>query len=104
MQELRSTDILDKEIQADARKKAERMLQKTDRECEQLLASVENDLEKDITDLIRAEINSVFKMHPRMHFGVIVHCITIDRQSHSKKPENTAFSGFSYALKQVVYP
>ena len=46
MQELRSTDILDKEIQADARKKAERMLQKTDRECEQLLASVESDLEK----------------------------------------------------------
>jgi V/A-type H+-transporting ATPase subunit E len=46
MQELRSTDILDKEIQADARKKAERMLQKTDRECEQLLASVEADLEK----------------------------------------------------------
>ena len=46
MQELRSTDILDKEIQADARKKAERMLQKTDRECEQLIASVETDLEK----------------------------------------------------------
>ena len=46
MQELRSTDILDKEIQADARKKAERMLQKADRECEQLIASVEADIEK----------------------------------------------------------
>ena len=46
MQELRSTDILDKEIQADARKKAERMLQKADRECEQLIASVEDDIEK----------------------------------------------------------
>ncbi len=46
MQELRSTDILDKEIQSDARKKAERMLQKADRDCENLLASVETDLQK----------------------------------------------------------
>ena len=46
MQELRSTDILDKEIQADARKKAERMLQKADRDCETLLASIDADLQK----------------------------------------------------------
>ena len=46
MQELRSTDILDKEIQADARKKAERMLQKADRECELLLSSIDAELEK----------------------------------------------------------
>ena len=46
MQELRSTDILDKEIQADARKKAERMLQKADAECAGLLESVEQDIEK----------------------------------------------------------
>ena len=46
MQELRSTDILDKEIQADARKKAERMLQKADRDCENLLGSLEADLQK----------------------------------------------------------
>ena len=46
MQELRSTDILDKEIQADARKKAERMLAKADSECEKLLASVDADIEK----------------------------------------------------------
>lgn len=46
MQELRSTDILDKEIQADARKKAERMLAKADSDCEKLLASVEADIEK----------------------------------------------------------
>ncbi|BDC92895.1 hypothetical protein [Treponema bryantii] len=46
MQELRSTDILDKEIQADARKKAERMLQKADRDCETLIASVEADIQK----------------------------------------------------------
>ncbi len=44
MQELRSTDILDKEIQADARKKVERMLQKADRDCEILLASIDNDI------------------------------------------------------------
>ena len=46
MQELRSTDILDKEIQADARKKAERMLAKADLDCEKLLASVDADIEK----------------------------------------------------------
>ena len=46
MQELRSTDILDKEIQADARKKAERMLAKADSDCENLLASVDADIEK----------------------------------------------------------
>ena len=46
MQELRSTDILDKEIQADARKKADRMIQKADRDCENLLGSLEADLQK----------------------------------------------------------
>ena len=46
MQELRSTDILDKEIQADARKKAERMLQKADHDCQTLLESVETDIQK----------------------------------------------------------
>ena len=46
MQELRSTDILDKEIQADARKKAERMLAKADADCEKLIASVDADIEK----------------------------------------------------------
>ncbi len=46
MQELRSTDILDKEIQADARKKAERMLAKADSDCAKLIASVDTDIEK----------------------------------------------------------
>lgn len=46
MQELRSTDILDKEIQADARKKAERILQKADAECSNILQSVAADVEK----------------------------------------------------------
>ena len=50
MQELRSTDILDKEIQADARKKAGRMLEKTDAECAALLESVESDIEKAVKD------------------------------------------------------
>ena len=50
MQELRSTDILDKEIQADARKKAERMLAKADADCAKLLASVETDIEKATTE------------------------------------------------------
>jgi V/A-type H+-transporting ATPase subunit E len=40
MEELRSTEILDKEIQADARKKAEKILKSADQECSRLLASV----------------------------------------------------------------
>lgn len=41
MQELRSTDILDKEIQADARKKAEKILKKADADCAEILASID---------------------------------------------------------------
>ena len=36
MQELRSTDILDKEIQADARKKADRILRQAEVDCEKI--------------------------------------------------------------------
>ena len=42
MQELRSTEILDKEIQADARRKVERILKNADAECEKILNSVQN--------------------------------------------------------------
>jgi V/A-type H+/Na+-transporting ATPase subunit E len=40
MEELRSTEILDKEIQADARKKAERILSSADQECRNVMADV----------------------------------------------------------------
>jgi V/A-type H+-transporting ATPase subunit E len=40
MEELRSTEILDKEIQEDARKKAERTLVKANEECEAILSQV----------------------------------------------------------------
>lgn len=46
MQELRSTEILDKEIQADARKKAEKLLKKADADCAEILNSVESDIAK----------------------------------------------------------
>ncbi|WP_191017516.1 hypothetical protein [Treponema zioleckii] len=42
MEELRSTEILDKEIEADARKKAEKILKNADNECERILADVKN--------------------------------------------------------------
>lgn len=40
MEELRSTEILDKEIQSDARKKAERVLSSADADCQNILAEV----------------------------------------------------------------
>jgi len=46
MEELRSTDILDKEIQDDARKKAEKILRNADTQCDQILAQVESRLEE----------------------------------------------------------
>lgn len=46
MNELRSTEILDKEIHADAVKKAEKLLQKADAECQEILKSVDGQIEK----------------------------------------------------------
>ncbi|QTQ14473.1 hypothetical protein HRQ91_08410 [Treponema parvum] len=45
MEELRSTEILDKEIQADARKKAEKILADADREAQRILDGVATRLE-----------------------------------------------------------
>ena len=45
MEELRSTEILDREIQSDARKKAENILKKADKSCEEILNSVEKTIE-----------------------------------------------------------
>lgn len=42
MEELRSTEILDKEIQEDGRRKVERILKDADAECEKILAEVED--------------------------------------------------------------
>lgn len=42
MEELRSTEILDKEIHADACKKSERILAKADADCQAILADVES--------------------------------------------------------------
>lgn len=46
MEELRSTEILDKEIQLDARRKAERLLKKADDDCVHIAAEVESRIEK----------------------------------------------------------
>lgn len=46
MQELRSTEILDKEIHADAVKKAEKILKKADEDCESILQSIDVNIAK----------------------------------------------------------
>ena len=46
MEELRSAEILDKEIQDDARKKAEKILRNADLQCDQIMAQVESRLEE----------------------------------------------------------
>ena len=40
MEELRSTEVLDKEIRADARKKAEKILDKADVDCRYIIEEV----------------------------------------------------------------
>ena len=47
MEELRSTEILDKEIREDARRKANRILNNATLECEKILEDVNNRFEKD---------------------------------------------------------
>lgn len=46
MEELRSTEILDKEIEADAQKKAAKIIEKADREAKSLADDVENRVSK----------------------------------------------------------
>lgn len=46
MQELRSTDIIDKEIRADAIKKAEKIARKADEDCKALIESLPAEIEK----------------------------------------------------------
>lgn len=53
MEELRSTEILDKEIEADARKKAEKILAKTELECKKILDAVPLRIETAKNELIQ---------------------------------------------------
>ena len=46
MQELRSTEILDNEIRAEARRKAEKVLKRAEEECAQILAGVDKRIEE----------------------------------------------------------
>ena len=46
MQELRSTDILDKEILSESRKKAEKILKSADADCKELLDSLDSEIQK----------------------------------------------------------
>ncbi|MBR5401030.1 MAG: hypothetical protein IK102_04385 [Treponema sp.] len=46
MQELRSTEILDNEIRAEARRKAEKVLKRAEEECAQILAGVDKRIEQ----------------------------------------------------------
>jgi len=50
MEELRSTDILDREIHEDARKKAEKILKAADADCERARAEVDARIESDRSD------------------------------------------------------
>lgn len=64
MEELRSTEILDKEIQVSARKKAERILAKADEDCKALENSVEERVAKAKTEveaLFANKLNAIKK-------------------------------------------
>ena len=59
MEELRSTEILDKEIIADAEKKAERIERKADEECSVIIGAVSNHVSEEIQ---KAEENFALKL------------------------------------------
>lgn len=46
MEELRSTEILDREIETDARKKTEKILKSADEECEKILSQIDERVKK----------------------------------------------------------
>ncbi|MCM1322181.1 MAG: hypothetical protein NC041_06655 [Bacteroides sp.] len=51
MEELRSTEILDREIHDDARKKSERILRDSDAECERILSAVKDRIETSCSEI-----------------------------------------------------
>mgnify|MGYP006874618692 CR=1 FL=1 len=53
MEELRSIEVLDKEIQADARKKAEKILEKAEVDCDLLISGVSDLAEKAKTEILK---------------------------------------------------
>ena len=64
MQELRSTEILDKEIEADARRKAEAILKKADEECVQIMEGVKTKLDfsrKEKEEFYKARLAAIEK-------------------------------------------
>lgn len=66
MEELRSTEILDKEIQSDARKKAERILAKADVDCQMILSEVDERIEKaknEISEKNKIKVTNYEKEH-----------------------------------------
>ncbi len=72
MEELRSTEILDKEIRSDARKKAERILSKAEVDCQMILAEVDDRVEnakKEISD--KDEKNSLHTKSRRMRLFLL---------------------------------
>ena len=53
MEELRSTEILDKEIEADARKKADRIVAKAESEAKSIIAGVDERVKKAVEEKYR---------------------------------------------------
>ena len=75
MEELRSTEILDKEIREDARRKANRILNNATVECEKILEEINIRFEKD-ADAKKSEYQFKIDEYKKNKEGLfsILHC------------------------------
>lgn len=88
MEELRSTDVLDKEIFADAKKKAEKILSKADETCSELLSGVDARVaeakakakadSQSVLDLYTKNISASFPLERERHLVSYIHDSVID--------------------------
>lgn len=75
MEELRSTEILEKEIQDESRKEAEKILEAAEREAEKILSEVESRLESAKTEREKFYAEKVAKCERDLRASVPLECM-----------------------------
>lgn len=88
MEELRSTDVLDKEIRDDARKKAERIFAKADETCKELLSGVEERVAeatktaenamKNRLELYKKNVSAALPLEKQRYFVSYIHSSVVE--------------------------
>ena len=98
MEELRSTEILDKEIEADARKKADKILKNADSEAEKILADVETRVKEAKEQKEKLSIN---QLHNEEYIEFYPHTTLLDENRKKRTTPGVDFSaGICYTVSK----